>query len=75
MIKEAMREKERNSDEKDDDEPTRGMVVIQNIPGFTPPPPPQFNKIPRTHGIKVANKAGRIAGRVKDLTKKAKTPF
>ena len=45
----------------------RGMVVIQNIPVFTP----EFNKIARQHN-KVANKTGK---RVKDLTAKAKTPL
>ena len=43
-------------------------LVIQNIPNVTP----QFNKIAREHGFKVANKSG---SRVKDLTTKAKTPL
>ena len=67
-VEQAMKEKERRTDENEEDEPTRGMVVIQNIPGFTP----QFNKIAREHNFKVANKTGKI---VKDLTTKAKTPL
>ena len=51
-VEQAMKEKERRIDENEEDEPTRGMVVIQNIPGFTS----QFNKIARQYNFKVANK-------------------
>ena len=67
-IKEAMNEKKRPSTEKETEQPSRGIVVIQNIPNITP----QFNKIAREHGFKVANKSGT---RVKDLTAKAKIPL
>ena len=67
-IKEAMKEKRRPSTENKTEQPSRGIVVIQNIPNITP----QFNKIAREHGFKVANKSGT---RVKDLTAKAKTPL
>ena len=42
--------------------------MIENIPNVTP----QFNKIAREHGFRVANKSGT---RVRDLTSKAKTPL
>ena len=63
-IEDAM--KERRRDEQENEEPTRGIVVIQNIPNITP----RFNKIAREHGFRVANKSG---ARVRDLTTKAKT--
>ena len=47
---------------------TRGIVVMPNIPDFTP----KFNKIARQHGFQVANKT---ECRVKDLVRKAKTPL
>ena len=67
-VEEAMKVKERRTTEDEEDKPKRGMVVIENVPGFTP----QFNKIARQHGFTVANKTGK---RVKDLTAKAKTPL
>ena len=66
-IEEAMQERRRTT-ENETEEPSRGIVVIQNIPNITP----QFNKIAREHGFRVANKSGT---RVKDLTTKAKTPL
>ena len=41
---------------------------MENIPRFTP----QFNKIARKHGFKVANKT---SNRIKDLISNAKTPL
>ena len=67
-IKNAMKEKERNATDNNEEELIRGMVVMQNVPGFTP----QFNKIAKQHGFKVANKT---ENRVKDLISKAKTPL
>ena len=70
-IRNAMR-KTKNSitEEGGEEEETtnRGIVVMPNVPGFTP----QFNKIARKHGFRVANKTD---SRVKDLTSKAKTPL
>ena len=60
-----MHPKKKTSKEK---ETTRGIVVMPNIPDFTP----QFNKIARQHGFQVANKT---ECRVKDLVRKAKTPL
>ena len=66
-IENAMKERRRTeSPESESEPPQRGIVVIENIPNVTP----QFNKIAREHGFKVANKSG---GRVRDLTSKAKT--
>ena len=72
-IENAMKERRetetREAETTDENEPpSRGVVVIENIPNVTP----QFNKIAREHGFKVANKSGR---RVRDLTSKAKTPL
>ena len=67
-IEAAMKGRVRATTENDTEQRTRGIVVIQNIPNITP----QFNKIARQHGFKVANKSGT---RVKDLTTKAKTPL
>ena len=66
-IERAMKERNKTAEDEEKEE-TRGIVVIQNIPNFTP----QFNKIARKHGFIVANKTGK---RVKDLTSKAKTPL
>ena len=66
-IEQAMKEKERTAEDEENEE-TRGIVVIQNLPNFTP----QFNKIARKHDFKVANKTGK---RVKYLTAKAKIPL
>ena len=63
-IKDAMKEKENTRMEEE--ESKRGMVIMQNIPGFTP----QFNKIARKHGFSVANKA---ESKVKDLVTNART--
>ena len=65
-IKDAMKGKQKNKTEEKEDESTRGIVVMQNIPGFTP----QFNKIARKHRFKVANKTEK---RVKYLIMNAKT--
>ena len=73
-IEDAMKERSRTTTttaettENKTEQPSRGIVVIQNIPNVTP----QFNKIAREYGFKVANKSG---SRVKDLTTKAKTPL
>ena len=68
-IEDAMKERQRPSTTETEPEGTsRGIVVIENIPNVTP----QFNKIARKHGFKVANKSGK---RVRDLTTKAKTPL
>ena len=56
----------RRTTENETEEPSRGIVVIQNIPNITP----QFNKIAREHGFRVANKSGT---RVQDLTTKTST--
>ena len=66
-INEAMKERQQGEREENE-EPTRGIVIIQNIPNITP----QFNKIAREHRFRVANKSG---ARVRDLTTKAKTPL
>jgi rubrerythrin len=66
-IRNAMKETEKSKTEEDK-ELTRGIVVMQNIPGVTP----QFNKIARKHGFRVANKT---ENRVKDLISNAKTPL
>ena len=59
-VREAMHAtKKKTVDEK---ETTRGVVVMPNIPDFTP----QFNKIARNHGFQVANKTDC---RVKDLAR------
>ena len=65
----AMKENPRGNTDKDkEQESSRGIVVMPNIPNFTP----QFNKIARKHGFRVANKTER---KVKDLTANAKTPL
>ena len=66
-IEDATKEKEKNKTE-DEEEPSRGIVVMENIPGFTL----QFNKIARKHGFKIANKT---ESKVKDLISNAKTPL
>ena len=65
-VREAMHTKKKTLKEK---EPTRGIVVIPNIPDLTPP---QFKKIARQHSFQVANKT---ECRVKDHVSKAKTPL
>ena len=67
-IREAMQPKQKRTNNKEEEKPDRGIVVLQNIPNFTP----EFNKIARKHGFQVVNKTGR---RVRDLTSKAKTPI
>ena len=68
-IDEAVKERSQPATiEIETEKASRGMVVIENIPNVTP----QFNKIARKHGFKVANKSGK---RVRDLTSKAKTPL
>ena len=64
-IQQAM--KDREPTDKGEEE-KRGIVVMPNIPGFTP----QFNRIARRHKFKVANKT---ESRVKDLISNAKTPL
>ena len=51
-----------------EEEENRGVVVMPNIPNFTP----QFNRIARRHRFNVANKT---EDKVKDLVSKAKTPL
>jgi len=65
-VREAMQTK--NKVVREEEETTRGVVVMPNIPAFTP----QFNRIARQHGFRVANKT---ENRVKDLINKAKTPL
>ena len=64
----AMAEKETEEERQEDEEESRGIVVMPNIPGFTQ----QFNKIARSHKFKVANKA---ECKVRDLVSSAKTPL
>ena len=66
--KKSKKYKTQPSTENQTEQPSRGIVVIQNIPNITP----QFKKIARGYGFKVANKSG---ARVKDLTAKAKNPL
>ena len=66
-IRDAMQETE-NIAKEGEEETKRGIVVMPNVPGFTP----QFNKIARKHGFRVANKTD---SRVKDLISNAKTPL
>ena len=62
-------EKETTEEEEtEEDNGTRGIVVMPNIPRFTR----KFNKIARDHRFKVANKA---ENKVRDLTTSAKTPL
>ena len=63
-----MRPKQKRTNNREEEKPDRGIVVLQNIPNFTP----EFNKIARKHGFRVVNKTGN---RVRDLTSKAKTPL
>ena len=63
-----MKENPRCNINDKEQENVRGIVVMPNIPNFTP----QFNKIARKHGFRVANKTEQ---RVKDLTTNAKTPL
>ena len=57
----AMAEKETTEEEEtEENNGTRGIVVMPNIPGFTR----KFNKIARDHRFKVANKA---ENKVRDL--------
>ena len=52
----------------EEDKASRGVVVMPNIPGFTP----RFSKIAKRHQFDVANKT---ENRVKDLISSAKTPL
>ena len=65
-VEEAMQEKQKP--EKKEVEQLRGIVVMQNIPGFTQ----KFNKIAKKHGFQVANNA---ENKVRDLISSAKTPL
>ena len=65
-IQRAMKDREPTNNEEEEE--TRGVVVMPNIPGFTP----QFNRIARRHKFKVAN---NTENRVKDLITNAKTPL
>ena len=67
-IKHAMKEKRKEKTEEKEEETMRGMVTMQNIPGFTP----QFDKIARKHGFKTTNKTEK---KVKDLVTNTKTPL
>ena len=63
----AMTEKKKK-EVNEEDKTSRGVVVMPNIPGFTP----RFNKIAKRHQFDVANKT---ENRVKDLISSAKTPL
>ena len=67
-VESAMKEHPKNNTNEKEQESLRGIVVMPNIPNFTP----QFNKIAKKHGFRVANKTEH---RVKDLTTNAKTPL
>ena len=62
-----MKKKEK-IDREEEEESIRGIVIMENIPGFTI----EFNKIARKHRFKVTNKT---QSRVKDLISNAKTPL
>ena len=64
-IREALTKKKQTGK---DENTKRGIIVMPNIPNFTP----QFNKIARQHGFRVANNTNN---RVKDLVTNAKTPL
>ena len=66
-IQEAMKERPKKTTEEEE-QPTRGIVLMPNIPHFTE----KFNKIARRHRFKTANKTDN---KVRDLTSKAKTPL
>ena len=63
-----MKHKERNPTDKEQEKASRGIVIMQNVPGFTQ----EFNKIARQHKFRVADKT---ENRVKDLIANAKTPL
>ena len=67
-VKDAMESKERNPMENEQEKISRGIVIMQNAPGFTQ----EFNRIARQHGFTVTNKT---ENRVKDLIANAKTPL
>ena len=67
-VEDAMKEKKTPRMEEKEEEQTRGMVIMQNIPGFTE----KFNRIARKHRFQVANNTDN---RVKDLISNAKTPL
>ena len=67
-IREGIQQKQKRTDNNEEEKLNRGIVVLQNIPNFTP----GFNKIARKHGFRIVNKTG---SRVRDLTSKAKTPL
>ena len=64
----AMAEKRTDEEREENEDESRGIVVMPNIPDFTR----QFNRIARTHKFKVANKA---ENKVRDITSSAKTPL
>jgi hypothetical protein len=64
----AMKDHTRQETNDEDQEELRGIVIMPNIPNFTP----QFNKIAKKHRFRVANKADQ---KVRDLTTNAKTPL
>ena len=66
-INKAMAEREKK-ETNEEDKASRGVIVMPNIPGFTP----QFNKIAKRHQFNVAN---NTESRVKDLVSTAKTPL
>ena len=67
-ITDSIRERIRNEPEDETETEDRGVVVMENIPGFSE----RFNRIARHHKFRVANKT---ANRVKDLIRNAKTPL
>ena len=65
-IQAAMAEREPRRNEGEEEETTRGVVLMPNIPQFTN----KFNKIAKKHRFHIANKADN---KVRDLTSNAKT--
>ena len=64
-IKEAMKEKEKA---KEQQEESRGVITLPNIPGVMP----QFTRVAKQHGFRVANNTDK---KVRDLSTNAKTPL
>ena len=67
-VQAAIQEKEQRTDNNEEEQTTRGVVLMPNISQFTN----RFNKIARRHRFRVANKADN---KVRDLTSNAKTPL
>ena len=67
-IQAAMQEREPRRNDNEEEETTRGVVLMPNIPQFTN----KFNRIARKHRFRIANKTDN---KVRDLTSNAKTPL